>query len=950
MLTKNKYYRLGYEVSCVVLTLLASFVMLYLVFANVGLAPFGDKNNTLLMIDAQSEYIAYFRSLKGMLNGDFTLAYTLSKVFGGNYMSLYTFYLASPLNLFVGLVDNAYIPEFMLVISLIKMMLAGLNMYLLLRFMFKKPSFGYLLFAVAYSFSSYNFLYLSNLMWLDGVMILPLVVLGIELLWARKCRVLYPLALAYGLMSSWYIGSFLCIFSALFAIYKFISQDNQKIIQDESKVITFECFKSLIRFAFLSIIGGMIALPYWGSAFIHFSGTKAGGFQLSSDELFYSISLVFTSFFEHSYQTIQNIQVYEGYASNFTSMAVLPFFLLFFFNTKYSLKERLAGLGLFFIYVLSTYISPLNILMHGGKAPTWFPTRFSFITGFIVIYFASKHYNHILDVPIYSYICPILMGIIAYLICSNIPYFDDNGYTLSYQFSLSEHLVYYGTTILLFVISLLFNYKKKALKFVSPSMVFVITLLSLTSSYLGANNILQVNLSENQFQDKETYLDDNNFQVVVDSLKRYDSNINYRLENTFIRNGNYNSIDNDPMFYSYYGLSHFSSVELYDVMNYMEKIGFHSNGFFEGYDGGSSLAMNAYAGIKYLIDDESNSSTNKPRFLSSLENITSKFDKKDLEVEGRKISIYKNPYALPLGFGVIKQGASYIGEGYYEGNNIYWYDHLEYQNNIYHSITDKVEGEIFKPIEYTILLGSGVNDVTNKDNYYHPNERYYNIPKNGSVTLNINETVPNSYLGQYNLYFGIKDTYNDYFNIYIDNRRYEMTTYWHRGIRSFPETSNKKHTIRLTNKTGRDLTNVRIQPEVYYEDLNVLSDYISQIRKSQLEDSYFETSLTSLTLNGKFTKHDDDVDEFMFSLPYEKGMQIYIDGKKVNTYKIFNVFTGCDISNLSNGSHQISIQYIEEGLTSGFIVSLLSIEILACYYFIGDVILKKREYDYLNLR
>ena len=119
MLTKNKYYRLGYEVSCVVLTLLASFVMLYLVFANVGLSPFGDKNNTLLMIDAQSEYIAYFRSLKGMLNGDFTLAYTLSKVFGGNYMSLYTFYLASPLNLFVGLVDNAYIPEFMLVISLI---------------------------------------------------------------------------------------------------------------------------------------------------------------------------------------------------------------------------------------------------------------------------------------------------------------------------------------------------------------------------------------------------------------------------------------------------------------------------------------------------------------------------------------------------------------------------------------------------------------------------------------------------------------------------------------------------------------------------------------------------------------------------------------------------------------------------------------------------------------
>ena len=52
----------------------------------------------------------------------------------------------------------------------------------------------------------------KDIMWLDGVIVLPLIALGIYgLIWEKK-KALYFWTLFYGIISNWYMGYMLCLF------------------------------------------------------------------------------------------------------------------------------------------------------------------------------------------------------------------------------------------------------------------------------------------------------------------------------------------------------------------------------------------------------------------------------------------------------------------------------------------------------------------------------------------------------------------------------------------------------------------------------------------------------------------------------------------------------------------------------------------------------------------
>ena len=65
-------------------------------------------------------------------------------------------------------------------------------------------------------------------MWLDGVMILPLVALGLHFIKDKNHYWLYPLAIAYSLMTSWYIGFMICVFAVIYFLYLFIVNFNKE--------------------------------------------------------------------------------------------------------------------------------------------------------------------------------------------------------------------------------------------------------------------------------------------------------------------------------------------------------------------------------------------------------------------------------------------------------------------------------------------------------------------------------------------------------------------------------------------------------------------------------------------------------------------------------------------------------------------------------------------------
>ena len=122
-----RFFRTGKEVLYPILALSVCFLCYYFLFKTNHFYPFDIKEGkTMLMIDAQSQYISYLRYFRRTLLDHDSFVYTMAKVFGGDFLSIYTYYLGSPFNFLIVFFSEADIPSFMLLASVLKMMLASL--------------------------------------------------------------------------------------------------------------------------------------------------------------------------------------------------------------------------------------------------------------------------------------------------------------------------------------------------------------------------------------------------------------------------------------------------------------------------------------------------------------------------------------------------------------------------------------------------------------------------------------------------------------------------------------------------------------------------------------------------------------------------------------------------------------------------------------------------------
>ena len=67
----------------------------------------------------------------------------------------------------------------------------------------------------------------------------------------------------------------------------------------------------------------------------------------------------------------------------------------------------------------------------------------------------------------------------------------------------------------------------------------------------------------------------------------------------------------------------------------------------------------------------------------------------------------------------------------------------------------------------------------------------------------------------------------------------------------------------------------------------------------------------------------------VFTIPYEKGWHIKIDGESVNHSRVLYVLTGVSVL---EGEHTIEMRYVPEGLAAGIIISIISVLLLAGMY------------------
>ena len=192
-----------------------------IIYMITQLFPLGD--NTVLRMDLYHQYGPLFAELYDRIFSGGSLTYSWTSGLGSCFLGNYFNYLSSPIGAIVVFFGHKHVPEAIAAMVLIKAALsAGTFTYYLKRSL-KSHTPVSAAFGVLYAFCAYMLAYYWNVMWLDAMVLLPVILLGIERIIRGGSIVTYTAALALSMFSNYYMSFMLCIFSVIYFIYYFIS-------------------------------------------------------------------------------------------------------------------------------------------------------------------------------------------------------------------------------------------------------------------------------------------------------------------------------------------------------------------------------------------------------------------------------------------------------------------------------------------------------------------------------------------------------------------------------------------------------------------------------------------------------------------------------------------------------------------------------------------------------
>lgn len=347
-------------------------IIVLIAFAKMKMAPFGE--NSLMIMDMSGQYVEF---LCGLKSGD--VFFSWSKALGGNYVGVFTYYVSSPLSLLTLFWPNSQMPIAVLVLTVLKIGLAGLTFSLLLRYRFQRYDVSTVLFSMIYGLMSYNIVYSMCIMWLDGVIWLPIIILGVEKILEGKRNWLLTFSLFVSFISTYYISYMTGLFTAIYFIYRCI----------EKKVGIKKFFGYVYKFALSVFIaaswGAFLLLPTLASLFQGKIGSSvmdySGMFNFSLTE-----SKFMFKFLPGGYDSITN----SGTPYIYCSILALLLFIVFFALRKVSLRSKIST-GLFTVLMLcSLWFCKLDKVWHVFQYPNWFPYRYSFLFSFLILITAYR--------------------------------------------------------------------------------------------------------------------------------------------------------------------------------------------------------------------------------------------------------------------------------------------------------------------------------------------------------------------------------------------------------------------------------------------------------------------------------------------------------------------------------------------------------------------------------
>ena len=189
------------------------FMMIIMIIK--GVAPFGESSFTL--VDSIHQYVPFFSDYQDKLKGMKSLNYTWDVGLGQNFQSLLLYYMASPLNLMIIFFSRKGILSAMSIMISLKIAISASAFSFFLSRRRDSITNNMLITALGVGFALNNYMlgYFWNIMWLDCIMVFPIIILGYTKLIEKQDPRLYIAALFYSMYCNYYISFIICIFLVL---------------------------------------------------------------------------------------------------------------------------------------------------------------------------------------------------------------------------------------------------------------------------------------------------------------------------------------------------------------------------------------------------------------------------------------------------------------------------------------------------------------------------------------------------------------------------------------------------------------------------------------------------------------------------------------------------------------------------------------------------------------
>jgi uncharacterized membrane protein YfhO len=888
-LIRNKY--------CFYSGLAAAGIMLF-VFLVFQVSPLGGS--TVLRMDLYHQYGPMFAEFYERVTNFDSLLYSWTSGMGSSFLGNLLNYISSPFVIFIFLFGHKNMPE-----SIAAMMLccasfsAGTFTYYIKK-TFGKHDLSSAAFGLLYAFCGYFVAYSWNIMWLDAMIILPIVFLGLQYLVDSKKPYVYIFGLVYAMLTNYYMAFMLCVASVVYFFIYYYSKDRKSTFV--------KLLKTGVKFGLSSLLAvGLVAVLLLPLYFILQASSATGNPFPTKYESYFSIYDFLANHLAGVEPTIRSSggDVFPNIYSGILTLMLIPLYL---YTKSISLREKVTSILLLVFFYFSFNINFMNFAWHGFKFPNDLPYRQSFIYSFIIVVLAYKAFMHLHEFTSRQ-ILTAGLGVIGFVVLV-----QEIG-----QKNVSETVVWASISfvvVYVIVLSMLKNpkYQLKSMTLLLMFAVCTELLVCNTPNYVMT-------------QKKEHYTSDyQDFVSIHNDVKdTEDSDTFYREELTYLRTRM------DPSWYYYNGVSVFSSMAYENVSRLQNRLGMFSNAINSHTYNLQTPIYNSMFALKYLYDKDMRiTDTGKGTYYDYL-------------LSNGTFTAYEYDKFLPIAFGVnADMGEQFI----FEDNET---DPFELQSELFTAATG-VSG-FFEPLD----VGIANSEAQNCDpiyNDYNPASPYIYYKKTSAKQT-----------GEFVLTIDVEEDQNVYIYTSSDTiksvtlgsatRTPEAGTEYDSPLYESGANSYSNFTfgsISLDTQ-GND---AHIYDTGFHKAGTTLAIKVSipadvdsgsvTFRAMTLNQKAFEAGYNRILANGTlqvdtfketYIKGSIDIASDMLlytSIPYDEGWAVKIDGETVSVEDYQAIGKAYLAVPIAQGSHTVEFQYRPKGMLLGAGISVVSVLLLIAYY------------------